>query len=415
MADIPPDQDENESIPSEGDTPPLYDDGELPYDMPPDKPKKRPPSRIMRRTYISLPLVIAVCALLVCSAVLLLATSVSGGLALCNLTASCPKAAATRQPTRSHDPVPPRNESRLIRSTINDVQTGTSTTIELTATLVPYSAARCDPQGDYRDHLLFAMESGANAELFLVSSDGSELCRVTDNLIDERSPSWSPDRTRILFSAPRMDDYATDLYTMNMEGGDIVNLTQDQADDYRGVWSPDGKKIVFESNRTGGSQIFVMNADGSQVVNLTPDAINAQEPSWSPSGEQIAYVAGADGDPNKFELYVVSMQSRASRRLTNDQRSQSMPMWSPLGNSLLFYSDNEGGGSDLYTFDLSDDSIHRLTYTSYAVYPSWSPDGTAIAYTAYSAIRSLHILHLDTMQTQPVYTGFAVQSPASWR
>ncbi|MFN8560197.1 MAG: hypothetical protein U0703_00835 [Anaerolineae bacterium] len=53
---------------------PLNDDGELPFPDDSEKPKKRPPSRWWQKTYIPIPLLIAICLLLICSAVLLLSS-----------------------------------------------------------------------------------------------------------------------------------------------------------------------------------------------------------------------------------------------------------------------------------------------------------------------------------------------------
>ncbi len=376
------------------------------------KPKKRPPPRWSQKTYVSVPLLIAICAVLICAGVLLFSMFVTNGSLLCRFTPLChpPAPTVTARPTLSHDPSPPLNTARIMRD--NDANAP-----DMTATPADYSMPRCDLNADYSNDLMFTMGMGDNNEIFLMTPQGAGLCRLTQNLIEEQQVNWSPDRQHILFTAQRSDDNATDLYVMNFDGTHIVNLTQDQALDSSGVWSPDGQQIAFASNRNGRSHVFIMNADGSDVRDLTPKAFSADSPAWSPDGKQIAYIQAISNDGTTEEVYTVGVDTGVVHQLTNDSSPEYMPAWSPLGGTLVFYANTVSAlgdqlGTDLYQLRLNVQGMQRLTGDHSATMPTWSPDGRQIVYLSDF---QMQILDMATLKTYSLPTILPVSDPVSWR
>lgn len=109
------------------------------------------------------------------------------------------------------------------------------------------------------------------------------------------SVSWSPDGSKIAYSAVAVEE-PSQIYVMNSDGTGIIKLTSDKtADSYDPSWSPDGTKIVFwkecsispdgtENPLCGGNnKIYVMNADGSSQKELpiqTTDTAQGIYPSF---------------------------------------------------------------------------------------------------------------------------------------
>ncbi|MEO8393099.1 MAG: hypothetical protein ABI700_08895 [Chloroflexota bacterium] len=422
MSDLPPfdDDDDFPFEPDDDEKPkrrPILDDGELPFEVDVEKPKKRPPSPWWRKTYIPIPLLLAICALLICSVLLLLSTSLTNGALLCRITPWCntKPVITTPQPTLGNDPRPPLNEPRVAHFTAGN---GSDTTYDSTVTPAPYRMSRCDLNADYPNYLMFTMGAGDNAEIFLMTPQGRSVCRLTENLIEEKKVNWSPDRKHILFVSQRSGDHPTDLYVMNFDGTNIVNLTQDQAEDYEGgVWSPDGTQIAFSSNRSGKMHVFVMNADGANVYDLTPDAFIADSPTWSPDGTQIAYIQGSTNNGNTFEVYTTDLDSKATRALTTDSSPEYLPAWSPLGESIILYANTvselgDEQGTDLYSLQIATKVMTRLTYQHGAESPSWSPDGKKVVYLSDFAV---NVLDMTTRQIHTLKTVSPVTDTVSWR
>jgi Tol biopolymer transport system component len=104
-------------------------------------------------------------------------------------------------------------------------------------------------------------------------------------------PNWSPDGSKILFarSGPctsvscTPEDAQYDVFVMNADGsGRKKRLTNNLVDDENPTWSPDGKRIVFTSSRDGDQDIWRMRQNGSNKTKLTFNTVMDREPDWQP-------------------------------------------------------------------------------------------------------------------------------------
>ena len=125
--------------------------------------------------------------------------------------------------------------------------------------------------------IAFVSYRDGNYEIYIMNPDGSDQTRLTNNLVSDWNPSWSPDSSQIAFESWGGD---RGIYVMNADGSEVTRLTSNQ--DYMPDWSPDGSKIAFESTRDGNGEIYMMNADGSGQTNLTKNPEDDWMPNWGP-------------------------------------------------------------------------------------------------------------------------------------
>lgn len=292
--------------------------------------------------------------------------------------------------------------------------------MDVTVTPADYSMPRCAFDADYSNHLMFTMEAGDNNEIFIMGADGSGLCRLTDNLIEEGQVDWSPDRKQIAFVSQRGGDGATDIYVMNFDGTNMINLTQDQRMDFDPVWSPDGTRLAYDSQDPSGpgKEIYVVNADGSDIRDLTPGALGARAPSWSPDGTRIAYSASSQTDPNNAQIYAVEVSTGKIETLSNASIGASDPSWSP-DESILYITTNTllrsatFYGPQYFTLNTTDQSVQPFGAIpfSYAGL-GFSPQGDEIAYANDDQIK---ILDRSGVETRAFTLNHPNISRVSWR
>jgi Tol biopolymer transport system component len=145
--------------------------------------------------------------------------------------------------------------------------------------------------------------------------------------------SWSPDGTTIV--AAQVRDNHSMLVTLPAAGGTPRPLGLDGSDP---AWSPDGTRIAYSANGV----LWLAAADGSgprQLTRIGEDASSQTNvdvhPSWSPDGSWIAYASGLSLDdavhtgvhgiaeqPEPFSVLAVTPDGAAAGPLVFD------PPWS---------------------------------------------------------------------------------------
>jgi Tol biopolymer transport system component len=154
--------------------------------------------------------------------------------------------------------------------------------------------------------------------------------RTSGGNFSVRGFSWSPDGTRIAFSATINSDLinggTADIYLLDLAAGDTVKKIVGQPGPDNGPqWSPDGASIVFSSamGRTDyfarNSRLAVVPAGGGDVRSLT-DAFD-EDPyliAWNPAG-----------------IYFFSLQKTASHVFRLDTVSLSIARVTEPDNALI--------------------------------------------------------------------------------
>lgn len=236
------------------------------------------------------------------------------------------------------------------------------------------SAQSFPAQGSGRS-IVFVSNRGENAvDLWVTAADGSTPRRLFESSAWEEHPAWSPDGTRIVYSANGgRVGRDPEILVVSADGRRRSRLTRNRVADLYPAWSPDGKRIVFVSIGAGGrgQDLYVMRADGSHRRRLGVRATCETDPAWSPDGRKILFASVCD--PFSPRLYTIAPNGRGLRRLPI---IGSEPAWSPQGDRLayrrhssLLTANTDGSEELLVTSNVS--ALGR---------PAWSPDGQQMAF-----------------------------------
>jgi TolB protein len=181
------------------------------------------------------------------------------------------------------------------------------------------------------------------------------------------APTWSPDGKRMaLVQGDRRGN--SDIVVLDVETGRVRRLTDSNCINTEPSWNPAGTQLAFTSDREGTPQVYLMEDDGSNVRRLTREGGYNASPAWSPNGSMIAYVSRFEG---KFDLFVYKLGEGKSYQVTTGVASSESPSWSPDERRLVFSSGSRGG-MQLYTTDLSGNTLRRLTEFAGCQSPRWT-------------------------------------------
>ena len=247
--------------------------------------------------------------------------------------------------------------------------------------------------GDERDEVRIAARVAllklGNADLFVMNPDGSGRIRITKRPGWDSSPVWSPDGSKLAFTARIAGNY--EVCVIDADGSGFLNLTKSPRDDGSAAWSPDGRTIAFMSRRDGNSEIYVMRPDGTDQRRLTRHYATDTAPVWSPDGSKIAYASYRGKD---YEIRVMDADGTNARNLTRHPALDTSPAWSPDGRAIAFVSDRSGR-REIWLVPAGGGRCRMLGPCPGPVYePCWSPDGKALAL-AVDGDTSLDIYAID--------------------
>lgn len=188
-----------------------------------------------------------------------------------------------------------------------------------------------------------------------------------------------------------------DLHQLDRDGTERA-LTAHPAPVGMPAWSPDGTWVAFRVDHEGQSDLMLAPAaapgDRAQQVALTHDAEPDHTPAWSPDNWHLAFGRYKGNTWGIFVLGVVSDPPTAIDRLRVTQNFfyEGHPAWSPDGTRIAYTSDDAGDrwrvmvvdyerwlGDPAGTTPVPYPGLDSLAHTAY---PSWSPDGTRLAFAA---------------------------------
>ncbi|MCY3611564.1 MAG: DPP IV N-terminal domain-containing protein, partial [Gemmatimonadetes bacterium] len=259
---------------------------------------------------------------------------------------------------------PATAQQRLSLDHYMDMETVSNPQISPDGGRIVYTKGWIDERNDRRESALWMMNADGTRQRHLVDGGGG---------------MWSPDGTRILYTAAG-DPGGSQLHVRWMDAeGLSTPVTRLENGPSNPRWSPDGNWIAFTSRvsdradfagvdlparpdgaqwerepkvverpaykrdgvgyiDTGWTHVFVVPAGGGTPRQLTDGDWNHSSIEWSPDGTEIYFTSFRHEDADRpehwqeSEIYAVSVASGEIRQLTDRHGPDGSPVASPDGS-----------------------------------------------------------------------------------
>ncbi|MFN2598237.1 MAG: acetyl-CoA synthetase, partial [Pyrinomonadaceae bacterium] len=179
---------------------------------------------------------------------------------------------------------------------------------------------------------------GARGDVFTAPAKEGEVRNLTDSQgVRELAPAWSPDGRWVAYLSDRSGEY--EIYVKPSDGAGAERRVTTDGDVWRfaPVWSPDSTMIAYGDKR---ERLRVVNVATGQTTDVDRGRHNdITYYSWAPDSRWIAYTKNGD---NQFsEIWVYSLASRQTQKLTGGMTSDTEPVFDPKGRYLYFLSNRD--------------------------------------------------------------------------
>ncbi len=250
---------------------------------------------------------------------------------------------------------------------------------------------------------------------------------------DVRDPQCSPEGKSVAYVVSTVDvkedKSSGHVWLADIDGTRDRQITFGTEGEGGPRFSPDGRYLSFTSSRPGkakGSQVWLLDRSGGEAYQLTEVKGNLEGYEWSPDSKRLALVV-ADPDPEAeadkdkdpaakpkapkpividryhFKqdregylrsdqhtyIYLFTIATAKLERLTKSKVNEASPSWSPDGTKIAFLSNHHSDPDrapfeDVYVADANPGATERALTTDAqhagGAKPQWSPDGKTLTF-----------------------------------
>lgn len=172
-------------------------------------------------------------------------------------------------------------------------------------------------------------------------------------------------------------DLAGEIWVIPPGGGEATSITKDYGSAQRPRWSPDGSRLAFTAVAEEKHGIWIHDTSSEQTQRISENSNFDLHPTWHPDGQRLTYASDRSG--TGFDLWEYDLPSGLHWRLSSRLGDETEPDWSANGRHLVYIHSNNGQWS-LILRRMGEPEEILVSSSERLAGPSWRPDGSLITF-----------------------------------
>ena len=188
----------------------------------------------------------------------------------------------------------------------------------------------------------------------------------------------SPDGARLALATQ------DDVWIYDFARATLSRLTTDPAPDRSPLWTPDGQRIIFTSTRAGYPELFWRPADGTgsdeRLLARAKDLLDLRANGWSADGRQLLFTEVPPSIQSAIGQIAIERPSDA-KVLVKSEFCNDFAAVSPDGRWMAYHS-NVSGRDEIYVERYPELGNRQQISTGGGRLPLWSRDGRELFFSS---------------------------------
>ena len=263
--------------------------------------------------------------------------------------------------------------------------------------------------------LAFEAARPKNIAIYLADPRFGLAVNVTNDLLNNTEPVWSPDGRLTFMSSVLLNQ---DIYTLTLDQLEPINVSH-TSHSHSPVWSPSGRLAYVTEHTPEPNSIDVLNPDGSRqsyTVALSPDLIDLESPSWL-SDHRLIFLGSVQR--GQKQVFLLDLDDSALQNISNELKlTHRDPIAAPSGDRVAFISDDLSRAQVRQTISVwekTNDTVLRVTTnTGLNGELNWSNDGRLAFASTMNGNSEIYVWNVQTGVLENMSNDAGVDEFPSW-